>query len=79
MKPEMLTKTKFHVCAFFVLLMLSTVATAQLRKLTIDAGKMQGTIRDLQGVNRRPLSIHAGSIHLTKHYCDLKSGCFVSG
>ncbi len=64
-------KTIAFPFAFALLLLLSAHAPAQLRKLTIDASKVRGVIRNLRGVNRGPLSARPNSIDLTNRYRDI--------
>lgn len=67
----MIKKTDTFILIFINLMLLSTLAPAQMRKLTIDAGKVQGTIHTLQGVSRGPLSTRNDGIDLSKQYRDI--------
>ena len=67
----MLKRTVVSILVIGTLSLLVTVASAQMRKLTIDASKVQGTIRSLQGVNRGPLVARHDRIDVTKQYKDV--------
>ena len=73
MNRRILARAYLEIRLIFILAVsLSPTATAQLRTLYVDAGKVTGRIRSFQGVNGQPTPVMEGLPNLVNQYKDLR-------